>query len=223
MAGRTRKCEYCKDTINVGNKDNLGHVLLYKKKYYHKECFVELAESRVAAQNRYSASWQLALDNIDQLVEDARLLITVKVKTDVLDEYLRLHYNINEANGFKTSFWATIADIGNGVYRHRRCAKIDCDTLVDMWKWGQNKLDKINVQNKSRGVVMEGEERVIYDLAILMNKYGFYLKHKAKEAVAIAEATREINAPKDKIDYNIMSKNAKSDTKDIASIIDDIF
>lgn len=223
MAGRTRKCEYCKGTINVGNKDNLGHVLLYKKKYYHKECFVELAESRVAAQNRYSASWQLALDNIDQFIDDARLSITVKVKTNVLDEYLRLHYDLNEKNGFGTNFWATIADIGNGVYRHRRCAKIDCDTLVDMWKWGQNKLDKIDVQNKSRGIVMEGDTRVLYDLAILMNKYGFYLKYKAKEAAAEAEAVRELNTAKDKINYNNISKSTKSDTKDIASIIDDIF
>ena len=86
----TRKCDYCKKLISVKNKNKLDNVLRHKNKFYHKECFIELAESRVAAQNRYSASWQEALDSIDQLVEDAKISITTRVKTDPLNDYLLL-------------------------------------------------------------------------------------------------------------------------------------
>ena len=73
-----RKCDYCKELISVKNKNKLDNVLRYKNKFYHEECFIELAESRVAAQNRYSASWQEALDNIDQLVEEAKTILVDK-------------------------------------------------------------------------------------------------------------------------------------------------
>ena len=214
----TRKCDYCKELISVKNKNKLDNVLRYKNKFYHKECFIELAESRVAAQNRYSASWQEVLDNIDQLVEDAKISITTRVKTDPLNDYLLLHYDVASLS---SKFWSTIYDIGNGIYKHKRCKPIDCNTLLDMWKLYQKELNQIYVWNKSKGNDITGEGRVVYDLAILMRKYGEYLKHVSK--IKAIEADTSQLQQQTKINYNNFDNQSTNTDDDISSLLDEIF
>lgn len=214
----TRKCAECGKNISVKDKKNLGHILRYKNKFYHTACFIALAESRVAAQNRYSASWQEALNNIEALIEDARLAITIKVKTDPLNDYLLLNYDVGTLS---SRFWSIVADIGNGVYKHRRCKAIDCNTLLDMWKYYQKELNQTDVWNKSHGKVLDGESRVNYDLAILMNKYGNYIKAKAKEEAA--QIDQQIHKEEHKIDYNkIKAVNKTNGLDDISDLLDEL-
>ena len=224
MANKSRKCAHCGQDINVANKKDLGHILKYKNKYYHTSCFIKLAKSRVANNNRYSASWQEALDNIDTLIADAKQSITTKVniKTDALNSYLLLCYDVG--GGFSSRFWSTIMDIGNGIYKRRRCQPIDCDTLLDMWKYYQKDLDKTYIYNKTRGKDMEGESRANYDLAILMGKYGEYRRAKAKIAADEMERQNELKETV-KIDYNKVFNNTKENNtlRDISSLVDDIF
>lgn len=226
MAAKTRKCAHCSQEIDVKDKENLGHVLKYKSKYYHTTCFIELAESRVARKGCHSASWQEALDNIDQLIEDAKKSITTKVnpKTDALNDYLLLYYDVG--GSFSARFWSTIMDIGNGVYRRRRCQPIDCDTLLDMWKYYQKELDKTHIYNKMHGKLIEGEASANYDLAILMGKYGAYQRAKAKEEAA-AEESRNKTITTNKIDYEALYKQktqySANNDNDIIALMEDIF
>lgn len=220
MAGsKTRKCEYCKENIKIKNKENLSHILKYKNKFYHTSCFKQLAESRVAANNRYSASWQEALNNIEQLIENARVSICTKVKTDSLNDYLLVHYNIC---CLSSRFWSVVVDIGNGIYKHKRCKAVDCDMLLEMWVHYQNELNQIAVWNKAHGKDIDGESRVNYDLAILMSKYGEYLKYNAKQ---IAEETKNNeNKNTTKINYNNLSlKNTSTENDDISNLLNEIF
>lgn len=217
---KTRKCAICEKNINTKNKENLGHILRYKGKYYHTECFIALAQSRVAKNNSYSASWQKALNNIDALIEDARLAITVKVKTDPLNDYLLINYDVGSLS---SRFWSVISDIGNGVYRHKKCKPIDCNMLLDMWKHYQRDLNNANTWNKSHGKNINGEGRVNYDLAILMGKYSEYVKIKAKREAEDAE--RKLRQKESiKIDYNrVESSNKTNGLDDISALLDDIF
>ena len=219
---KSRKCTVCEKNITIKNKENLGHILRYKGKYYHTECFVALAESRVAKNNSYSASWQAALNNVDALIEDARLAITVKVntKTDPLNDYLRINYDVDS---FSSRFWSIISDIGNGIYKHRRCETISCDTLLDMWKSYQRELNDINKRNKMKGNNIEGESRANYDLAILMGKYREYIKRKVKQEAEIIEQQRR-QKESVKIDYSkIKSEHKSSGLDDISDLLDEMF
>ncbi len=223
----TRKCAHCNQNIDVTDKENLGHVLRYKKQYYHTDCFVELAESRVAHKTRCSTSWQQALDNIEQLINDAKdaiLARKVNPKTDTLNKYLLLHYDVG--GSFSARFWSTIMDIGNGFYRQKSCQPIDCVTLLDMWKYYEKDLDSINNYNKSRGKIIEGEFKANYDLAILMGKYGAYMKAKAKEEAAAEEARNRVITT-NKIDYEALYKQksqySANNDSDIIALMEDIF
>jgi hypothetical protein len=226
MAAKTRKCAHCSQEIDVKNKEDLGHVLRYKNKYYHTTCFVELAESRVARKGCHSTSWQEALDNIDKLIEDAREAITTKVnkKTDNLNKYLKKYYQME--GSFSQRFWSTIMDIENGIYKRRCCGSIDCNTLLDMWKYYQKELDNTNIYNKTHGKFLEGEVRANYDLAILMGKYGAYIKAKAKEEAAAEEARNRIITT-NKIDYEALYKQksqySANNDNDIIALMEDIF
>lgn len=224
MATKTRKCFHCSEKIEIKDESDFGHVLRYKNKYYHTTCFIELAESRVACNSRYSASWQEALDNIDQFIEDAKKSITAKVnpKTDGLNNYLLLYYNVG--GSLSARFWSTIMDIGNGIYRCRRCQPISCDTLLDMWKYYQKELDGIHIYNKLHGKVIEGEACANYDLAILMGKYGAYQTAKAKAEAAELEREKQRKETV-KIDYSKIINNTKKENtlQDISSLVDDIF
>ena len=220
-----RKCFHCKEEIKIEDKENLGHVLRYKNKYYHTTCFIELAESRVARKGCHSASWQEALDNIDQLIEDAREVITAKVnrKTTALNEYLIDYYHVG---GFSQRFWSTIMDIENGIYKRRHCQSIDCDTLLDMWKYYEKELNRIYTYNNSRGNHMAGEVKANYDLAILMVRYGAYQAAKAKEEAA-AEESRNKTITTNKIDYEALYKQktqySANNDNDIIALMEDIF
>jgi hypothetical protein len=217
---KQRKCAICDKELNTKNKNSLGHILRYKGKYYHTECFIEFAKSRVAKNNSYSASWQNAINSIDALIEDARLAITVKVKTDPLNDYLLINYDVGSLS---SRFWSIISDIGNGVYKHKKCKPIDCDMLLDMWKYYQNELNNINKWNKSKGNNIDGEGRANYDLAILMGKYNEYKKIKAK--LEAEEAERQLRQKESvKIDYSKIKSERKSNgLDDISDLLDDIF
>lgn len=221
----TRKCFHCSQKIDVTNKENLGHVLRYKDRYYHTTCFIELAESRVARNDRHSASWQEALDNIDQLIEDAKKSIVAKKinpKTDTLNDYLRMEYHVS--GSFSQRFWSIIMDIGNGIYKRRRCQPIDCDTLLDMWRYYRKELNSTYTYNKAHGNLMEYETRALYDLAILMGKYGAYQREMAKREAEEVERQKQRKETV-KIDYSKIINNTKKENtlRDISSLVDDIF
>lgn len=226
MATTKRKCAKCKGTITI-DKANVADVIYYNKLYYHEQCFCDLCTQRIEKKKSGWRSWREALDDIEQLKKETRQkVLQSRVKTDPLNDYLLEHYDVVAV---PSNFWTMVADLGNGIYRSKRCKPIDIDTLLEVWKWGQGKLDKIAQNNRANHKGPSNDtERLRYDLAILMGHIEDFKKYKAREESQRTEIIDSIkNQPK--IDYSSLSKceqgNSESDvdTLDMNELINQIF
>ena len=214
-----RKCAFCGEDI-VLTRDDM-HMVSYKKKSYHTECFKTMCNGRVLKNNRYSSIYSDALQNLDQLESEAKKKLMHRFVQDELNEYLIVHYDVG---ALSRRFWSIIADIQSGKYNGRRCKPIELETLFDMWKYYKEELDRINLRNLKQGNNIFDENRVLYDLAIIMKNYGKIQREMKKEKVAAEETKMATKTIKEKINYmSIGGKNTEDGQKDISSIMDEIF
>lgn len=211
-----RKCAHCKGVIEI-SKNNICGVLQFQKKYYHCECFKELAANRVSSKRGKPEIWRDALDNMRGLESDTKKVLEQYFAKDELNEWLLSNYNITAV---PSTFWQRIADLECGIYRRKKCKPVSIATLSGAWKWGQRKLDEIARNNKvNHNGPKNDEERLIYDLAILIGKMSSYLAYKAKQDVAKVETKTNIVH----INYDNIQKTEKSfeGLDDISALIDE--
>jgi hypothetical protein len=106
--------------------------------------------------------------------------------------------------------------------------EIPATDLIDMWRRRANYLNKIANQNATKGKVMEGNARILYDISVLVNQYDSYLKWKREQQIL----SQEKNVPAQqtqKINFDLIERQGKAQesaasTKDeIDSILDEIF
>lgn len=214
-----RKCAFCGEDIVLTKNDM--HMVSYKQKSYHTECFKTMCNGRVLKNNRYSSIYSDALQNLDQLESEAKKKLMHRFVQDELNEYLIVHYDVG---ALSRRFWSIIADIQSGKYNGRRCKPIELETLFDMWKYYKEELDRINLRNLKQGNNIFDENRVLYDLAIIMKNYGKIQREMKKEKVAAEETKMATKTIKEKINYmSIGGKNTEDGQKDISSIMDEIF
>ena len=216
-----RKCNACKEAIEI-NRKNVQGVVYYKKLYYHTTCFCELAERKSYLKNGKPTEWKDALDHIEDFEKDAANAVGVngtkaKRNTDDLNDYLLEQYNVTALPG---NFWMAVTNLQKGIYRGKRCKKISIETLLEAWKWGQNELNKINRYNKaSHKGPTDDNQRIAYDFAIVVRKLPNFLAHKAKQ-----DALREeVNAKNTHINYdNIQRTETQCDgLDDISALLDE--
>lgn len=209
----TRTCYKCKNKINITLENlNSCEFVKYKNYFYHTDCFIEQATEKVNKHNRFSITWQEALDNLDTYKSDANDAVKTVFYKDFLNEYLIDHY---EVATFSNYFWNVISEIKNGKYRKKRCKKINMSEILEMWKYYQKELDKIYKENLKRGNEIFGEDRVLYDLAIIMKNYDKIKKGIAKNKAKAAEATK-VDAPK--IDYTKISRTKFEQKRDLSDL-----
>lgn len=216
----TRKCYLCKQEIPF-NRRNITGIVFYKNCYYHTECFCNYAKKRIESGTNKSSEWKNALDNLAQLEGKTKVILTSRLAhkgvKDDLNEYLLSQYNVIK---IESRFWQVIEDIGNGFYRGKRCKKVSVETILGAWKWGQHKLNEINKQNKMNHKGPENDEqRISYDLAILMRKIPNYLAYKAKQDAQQAV----VATPTPRIDYNnlYIAEVKREGLDDISDLLDD--
>jgi hypothetical protein len=215
-----RKCQACPNPIEIDMSD-INNIVFYKTGYYHKTCFCDLAKQKAASKRGKPADWQYALDNIFELETDAKDRLEYPFVKDSFNEYLLGNYNVVAV---PDRLWEVAAALEKGIYKRKKCKPVSFKTLYETWRWGQHKLNKINVQNKMahKGPTND-EERILYDLAILVRKVPNYLSHKAKMEAMQAEAKKEIKASR--IDYdNIHQAKVESNNyfDDISSLLDEM-
>ena len=165
--------------------------------------------------------WQEALDNIWVLEDETRKAIEYFVAKDNLNAWLLDNYDIVSVPSY---FWQVVAELENGVYRNKRCKPVKTFDLYECWKWGQRKLNEINIGNRMNHKGPGNDsERLCYDLAILITKYPLFLKHKSKASAQIINENLERQQPK--IDYGLLEKNNKhdDDDNDILDLMDEVF
>ena len=220
-----RKCATCKGIIKIDRK-NIKDVVIYNKGYHHKQCLIDYATASLQKPRCSKAKWTQVLENIDKYETDAKEVIGHGRPTDKLNDWLLDNYDITTTPSDR--FWSVVRELGNGLYRNKRCKPISVDMLTEAWKWAQHNLDKIAVQNKSKNNHMEGEARIHYDLAIIVKKYPLFLKWKDRQKAAAAAAAVQ-ETQRTKINYSNLEKQnleSKKDTNsidDISDLLDELF
>lgn len=209
----TRTCKKCKEKINIALKNlNSGEFVKYKSAFYHTDCFIDQANKMISKNNKASITWQEALDNLDEYKSEARNVVKFTLYRDALNEHLIDNYEVAALSSY---FWNVIAEIENGQYRKKRCKKISISEILDMWEYYQPELDKTYKENLRRGNEMFGEDRVRYDLAIIIKNYEKIKKGIAKEKAKAAEATK---AEEPKIDYTKMPRAKFEQKRDLSDL-----
>ena len=212
-----RKCAACKGIIKI-NRNDIQDVAIYDGGFYHKQCLIDRATTSLQKPRCSKAKWTDVLENIDEYEKRAQENLGHGRPTDKLNDWLLDHYDITATPSQR--FWSAIRELGNGLYRNKRCKPISVDMLTEAWKWAQHNLDKIAVQNKSKNNHIEGEARIHYDLAIIVKKYPIFLKWRDRQkAVAAVAAVQETQ--KAKINYSNLEKQNLESQKD-PNYIDDI-
>ena len=172
-----RKCGACPQPVEI-DMSNIHDIVFYKTYYYHKVCFCNLAKKRAESKKGKYIEWQYALDHLSELENDAKDRLEYPIIKDNFNEYLLKNYNVVAV---PDRLWEVAATLEKGMYKRKKCKPISIKILHEAWQWGQHKLNKINVQNKMnhKGPTSD-EERILYDLAILVHKIPNYLAHKSK-------------------------------------------
>lgn len=214
----TRKCTKCKQKIEF-DLDNISGIVRYNNVFYHSDCFVEYCKGRAAKSS--SPLWQQYVNNITPFENAAIEKISYKRDKDDFNEYLLKHYDVIEV---QKRFWEVVADLENGKYKQKKCNPVSTKTLFEAWKWGQVKLDSINRKNKmNRTGPKNDEQRILYDLAILVGKIPLFLQVKAKREAEEMERQRQAKE-RAVINYSNFNTTPKSTEglDDISALLDEI-
>jgi hypothetical protein len=217
----TRKCAKCKGEIKI-NKNNITGVIQFQGKYYHYDCFESTATQKVSSKRGKPKMWQEALDNIWTIEEETKQVLAHIIAKDDLNTWLLDHYDISVVPSY---FWQLVADLENGTYKQKKCKPVKAQLLYKMWIWGQKHLDKIAANNKAKHKgPSNDEQRLNYDLAIVVQHVGDYKKHitSTKEEQAMVEERIEKQS---KINYENLYKQSTSQahSDSILDLMNEIF
>lgn len=216
-----RKCGACPKPIEI-DKEHTSNIVYYKNKYYHSSCFCDIATKRSQSKIKSASEWKEALDNLWELEAETDKMLKSSIAKDELNEWLLSHYDIAVV---PARLWQIIADLDRGMYKGKRCKPISIEMLVSVWKWGQRKLDEIAANNRANHKgPSNGDDRIKYDLAILLSHINDYIKHTQRNKEEVADIAAKAQNTK-KFDYEKIYEQAqkKTETDDILNLMNDIF
>lgn len=213
----TRKCAKCKGAIEIDVND-IKNVVYFDKLYYHLFCFEDLATQK-ASNKRCSIKWKEALnDGLKQVQHDAEYIINYCYGRDLLFDHLLNNYNICAVSSY---IQMTIDKVIKGNYKGKSKPILYRD-FAECWIAMQSELNKIYANNKRLGKSMSGDQRINYDLAVVVSMYPQWKKKQEYNKRKIEN--RSISEQKEiKIDYSkIKTTNASSGLGDISDLLDEI-
>lgn len=216
-----RKCGACPKPIEI-DKEHTSNIVYYKNKYYHSSCFCDIATKRSQSKIKSASEWKEALDNLWELEAETDKMLKSSIAKDELNEWLLSHYDIAVV---PSRFWQIVADLGRGVYKGKKCRPVSMEMLLGVWKWGQRKLDEIATNNRTnRNGPSNGDDRIRYDLAILLSHTNDYIKYTQRNKEEVADIAAKVQSAK-KFDYEKIYEQAqkKTETDDILNLMNDIF
>ena len=131
---------------------------------------------------------------------------------------------VYDLNIIPTNIWEKITEIYSGTYKGMSIG-IPPEHLLDMWKRKIDMLNGVAERNEIKGIKMSADQRLNYDLSILVNKYDSYLKWLEKQKIIASEKEIEKNdnIVGKSIGYTASNKSGKNDSDDISALVDDIF
>lgn len=199
-------CGYFIDTSN-------DDYVIEKNKCYHVDCYIKkLTGGRNSLSEDYARklandmAYKTHIENIkkaEELKEDSEFSL-----------WLCQQYGVTM---FSSRFYNILNEVYNGTYKNISMA-ICKEHLRDMWKQKMPYLNRIGERNRTHGKVIEKEQKAIYDLTILINKYDDYLswlqRNKIKADVVIDDVKLTDNKVYDNLVSKVKPKNEKQDDVD---------
>ena len=220
--GIKRKCGCCGEYLYI-SKNNIDNAIYYDKKTYHSSCFINICQKRmINKRSDISEKWTWIYNHIDSIKKDTYSHLIAAIYQDEIVGFIKETYDLKI---IPTTVWQKLNNIYNGTFKGMSIG-IPPSDLLDMWKRKIDMLNGIHEKNKSKGIHMQPEQRLTYDLSILINKYDSYLRWKEKQKILEAEKETEIsqNIVGRSIGYtNVLKENKKDDKDDISDLVDDIF
>ena len=185
MVAKNCGCNSCKENV-IFDKDNAEGIVYFEEKYYHKQCFVQMCNSRIGNKRFKKHNWQEVLDNIESLQQDAKERMKVAIDKDNVYRFILDNYRVSCVNSFT---FKKLDEIYNGTYKGL-AYPIGPEELLDEWKFYYPQLIEIR-KYKS----MDREQAVAYDLAVLLGKNAEYREYierkKSEEQARVAQRTSE--------------------------------
>lgn len=145
------------------------------------------------------------------------LLATKKFNRKILYSFLLEKYGITK---FPKYFYVKMDNVFNGKLEGMT-KPIPPEHMYDMWVQKSNYLDKLNMQNISKGKKIEGYLRVNYDLSVIISKYDDYLKWLDKQKAQTVE-NKKIEESITITEVLYSKTNTKENSKDLADELDEL-
>lgn len=222
QVGIKRKCGCCGEHFYI-SKDNIDDAIYYDKKTYHSSCFVNMCHKRSEMKRiDISQKWTWVLNHLDSIRNDTYTSLFYAIEKEAVFDFIKETYDITV---IPTTIWQKLSNIYAGTFKGMSVG-IPPSHLLDMWKRKIEMLNSIANKNETRGVHMQPDQRLNYDLSILVNKYDSYLKWLEKQKIIEAEkdVEKSQNIVCQSIGYSNKSKNVDVDgSDDISDLVDDIF
>lgn len=213
----TRKCAHCKSAIDI-DRTNIHGTLLFKNKYYHTNCFIEMVKQKESGK-RCAPCWKGVLNNIKEFENDANAALTYWFNRDDLYNHLLDNYDVASVSN---AVFTRMCSMIDGTYG-RKSKPIKLDEFVACWRDSQKELDKIALNNRKKGNEIFGEPRIHYDFAIIMRTFPKWKKEQEKRKAEIMEQKRN-QTEKININYDSMQRTETKQQEglgDISALLDD--
>ena len=218
--GIKRKCSCCGEDFYI-SKDNIDDAIYYDKKTYHSSCFINICNKRSQMKRAdVSQKWTWVLNHLDSIKQESYEHLKLAVIKEDVFNFIKDAYDITI---IPTTVWQKLSNIYNGTFKGMTYG-IPPEHLLDMWERKIDMLNGIANRNNTKGRTMNVDQRINYDLSVLVNKYDSYLKWLEKQK--ILEAEKEIEKNENIVGKTIgyvIQKAEKNNSDDISDLVDDIF
>lgn len=218
--GIKRVCGCCKEDFYISN-NNIDDAIYYDNKTYHSSCFINICNKRSKMKREdVSMKWTWALNNLPSIKQESYEHLSLAITKENVFDFIRDAYDVTI---IPTTIWQKLASIYNGTFKGMTFG-IPPEHLLDMWKKKIDMLNGIASRNTTKGKSMNADQRINYDLSVLVNKYDSYLKWLEKQR--IIEAEKEIEKNENIVSKSIgyvSHKTEKNNSDDISDLVDDIF
>ena len=218
--GIKRKCSCCGEDFYI-SKDNIDDAIYYDKKTYHSSCFINICNKRSQMKREdVSQKWTWVLNHLDSIKQESYEHLKLAVIKEDVFNFIKDAYDVTI---IPTTVWQKLSNIYNGTFKGMTYG-IPPEHLLDMWERKIDMLNGIANRNNTKGRTMNVDQRINYDLSVLVNKYDSYLKWLEKQK--ILEAEKEIEKNENIVGKTIgyvVQKAEKNNSDDISDLVDDIF
>ena len=166
--------------------------------------------------------WQWVLKNIERISQESKYHYMESIYKEEINQFILSEYDLTI---IPSSVWQKLSNIYFGTFRGMSVG-ISPEELIDMWRRKIDFLNRVANQNVTKGKVMNLDQRINYDLSILINKYDDYKKWK--ESQKILESDTQYISNNSSLDTSIINEVSrkvadKNEDSEMSDLVDDIF